>query len=163
MGNLIVAFRKAINPPYKPADLVTLFVTILILLALPLITIESTNSQNLETRAGENAISNCPLTIGDKVEPTVAIENPQEGNRVIGRSLLIKIRATDNICVQKVLLLIDGTSVKTFAKAPYDYSWDLQSVEAGNHTISAQVLDSAGNFSMASVSVFRGVKNNLLP
>jgi len=164
MSGKVEILRKAINPPYKRGDFVILFVTLLIFITIPLIVISVNNQQTLRTRA-EIVATDCSLSMvsGDNTNPSVYFENPKEGERLVGNNFLIKIAAKDNTCVKKVFLLIDGATVKTFTAAPYKYSWNLIPTGAGNHTISAQVVDPSGNFSMASVLVYRGIKNTPIP
>ena len=165
MSRIINLFRKSINPPYRPADLITLFLTLFIFITIPLVVIAATNEQSLKSNAQSLREASCLLPRGseDTTEPSVYFENPIEGEKLAGQASLIKIVAKDNVCVEKVSLLIDGVLVKTFTYGPYEYLWDLHRIEPGNHAISAQVVDYSGNFSMASVSVFRGVKGISLP
>lgn len=165
ISRMINLFRKSINPPYKPADFITLFLTIFIFITIPLVVIAASNRRSLKSQAQSLREASClfPTSGEDKIQPFAYFESPSEGERLAGESFLIKIAAKDNVCVKKVSLLIDGTGVKTFTAGPYEYLWDLRRIEPGNHTVSAQVVDYSSNFSMTSVSVFRGVKGISLP
>ena len=156
------AFIKSINTPRNVGNLTAAFLILFMLLAVPLLVIGTINQRDLKSLAQVPA---CPslTSLTDNAAPTVTIENPSEGSYLTGKSLLIEVSAADNICVQKVSLLIDGKLAETFTATPYIYAWDLRAVAAGNHVISARATDATSNISVASVSVFRSAKSFVKP
>ena len=152
------AFLKSINTPSTIRNLVSVFLILFMFLTIPLLVIGTLNERDLKSLAQTPSCTNL-VSSPDEISPSIAIENPSEGSYVKGKSLLIKIEVSDNICVKTVSLLIDGKSTKTFIYSPYIYSWDLRSVRAGNHTISVRATDAAGNVSVASTTVYRSAKS----
>jgi hypothetical protein len=126
-------------------------------LAIPILVTATINQRGLNSVAKTNCQPSSSTS--DQNLPLVSVEDPTEGQYLTENSLLIKARASDNVCVKKVELLIDGQLVKTFINTPYIYSWDLRIVKAGGHVISTRATDQAGNLSVASVSVFRSAKD----
>jgi autotransporter family porin len=59
--------------------------------------------------------------------------------------MTISANAADNVAVDHVDLLVDGTTMGTIKNAPYQISYDSTSLTNGPHTISARAVDSSGN------------------
>ena len=156
------AFLRSINTPSNIRNLVSVFLVLFMLLTIPLLVIGTINERDLKSLAKTPTCTNL-ASLPDEISPSVAIENPSEGDYIKGNSLLIKIKATDNICVKTVSLLIDGQLVKTFTSSPYIYSWDLRAAQAGNHVISVRAADSVSNISIASTTVYRSAKSLVTP
>lgn len=113
--------------------------------------------------AGQSAtvsvkVSNTTTTTGaDTTSPVVAITNPGNGATVGGRSVTIKVSASDDSGATKISqqLFIDGAQVASTTGGSLSYTWDLRKVSKGAHTIEALATDAAGNKSRHTISVTR--------
>jgi peptidoglycan/xylan/chitin deacetylase (PgdA/CDA1 family) len=106
-------------------------------------------------RAGNAEAVNSALVKIDATAPTVSLTSPTSGAAVAGTTTL-QASASDNVAVDHVDFLVDGTRVGTASSAPYTYSWDSTTVADGTHAVAARAVDGAGNTttsSSASVSV----------
>lgn len=155
---MLDAYIKSISTPRNIGNLTGAFLILVMFLTIPLLVIATINQRDLRSTA---QVPICPpiALLNDQTPPSVSIQNPSEGNYLTGKGIMIKIGATDNTCVQKVSLLIDGKLVKTFDSTPYIYYWDLRAVTAGSHVISVRAADASSNISVASASVFRSAKS----
>ena len=156
------AFLKSVNTPSNIKNLVSVFLVLFMLLTIPILVISTINQRDLRSLAETPTCTNL-ASLPDETAPSVAIENPTEGDYLRETSLLIEIKATDDICVKKVSLLIDGQIVKAFIAPPYIYSWDLREVKAGNHTISVRAADAVNNISVTSITAYRSAKSFVAP
>jgi peptidoglycan/xylan/chitin deacetylase (PgdA/CDA1 family) len=80
----------------------------------------------------------------DTVVPAVTLTAPSSGASLSG-TVTLSATASDNIGVNHVDFLVDGTVVGTLTIAPYNYSWNSASVSDGSHTLVARAVDAAGN------------------
>ena len=151
------SFVRSVNTPSNIRTLTSAFLLLLLFLAIPVLVTATINQRGLNSVAKTTCRPSSSTS--DQNLPLVSIENPTEGQYLTENSFLIKAKASDNVCVKKVELLIDGQLAKTFTTAPYIYTWDLRTVKAGGHVVSARVTDQAGNLSVSSVSVFRSAKD----
>ena len=80
----------------------------------------------------------------DGSAPTVAINAPADGANVSG-DVTIDASASDDVGVDRVEFLLDGSLLGSDASAPYSHVWN--SVAAGNgaHVLQARAYDLAGN------------------
>lgn len=156
------AILKSVNTPSNIRNLISAFLVLFMLLTIPLLVLGTINQRDLKSLANTPTCTNL-ISTSDSIAPTVTIENPSEGDYVVGNSLLINIKASDNTCVKTVSLLIDGKLVKTFTSPPYVYSWDLRTVRAGTRAISVRTTDAAGNMSVSSTTVYRSAKSLINP
>jgi hypothetical protein len=148
--------RRLINPPYSSNDLITLFLVLFLLLAIPMTVLGLQNRQSLGLLASSNP---CSEDSSDTVKPSVYFSDPKDGSHVVGNDFLIKLEAEDNQCVKTVKLEIDGREAKTFKTTPYIFNWDMRRVAVGNHTLSATATDNSGNVSISSISIIRGIRS----
>ena len=160
--NKILSWGSTINEPHTVKVLTIGFLTLILLLTIPLVVISTVNEWSLTSEAKTPPCTRGDL-LRDETKPSVSIETPTEGSYIKGNSLTIKVRALDNVCVKKVMVLIDGSLVKNFTRPPYNYTWKLKEVRAGTHTISARAADASDNISVASTSVFRSAKGLVNP
>ena len=151
------SFAQNVNSLSNIKTLILAFLLLLLFLTIPVLVTATINQRSIISLAKTNCQPSSSTS--DQNLPSISIENPTEGQYLTENSFLIKIKASDNICVKKVELLVNGQLVKTFSGTPYIYSWDLRAVKAGGHVISARAADQAGNVSVASVSVFRSAKD----
>jgi hypothetical protein len=121
-------------------------------------------SMTISYRAYDNAgnagaVNSQKIAI-DQAPPTVSLSAPQTGTVLSGTATLAA-SATDNVAVDRVGFLVDGTSVGSDASAPYSLAWNSASVADGTHTVSARALDTAGNAVSSAATVT--VKNAATP
>ena len=98
----------------------------------------------------------------DNISPTGTITSPSSGSSVSG-SIDISINAIDNIEVDFVDIIIDGSLVYTDSTVPYYYDWNtLNEIEDAQHIINVNIYDISGNSTtLFPVSVF--VNNTIDP
>lgn len=80
----------------------------------------------------------------DGTAPTATITSPADGATVSG-SVTVAASASDNVGVERVEFLLDGTVLGSDASAPYAIAWDATTATAGAHTLQARATDLAGN------------------
>lgn len=80
----------------------------------------------------------------DGVAPSATITAPANGATVSG-TVAIAANASDNIGVDHVEFLLDGTLLGSDATAPYAYSWNSATASNGAHALQARAIDLAGN------------------
>ena len=97
----------------------------------------------------------------DPTAPTVSLTAPSAGATVSGQTTL-SATASDNIAVDHVDFLVDGSVVGTATASPYNFSWNSGSVADGNHTVAARASDSAGNQTTTSNVTVTVTNQNLL-
>jgi hypothetical protein len=85
----------------------------------------------------------------DSEAPKVSISSPQTG-ATLGTSLVVKATVTDNVGVTKADLLVDGAVNASRTAAPYEFNLTLG---AGQHTLTVNGYDAAGNMGTASASI----------
>jgi peptidoglycan/xylan/chitin deacetylase (PgdA/CDA1 family)/archaellum component FlaF (FlaF/FlaG flagellin family) len=85
-----------------------------------------------------------PTGSADTTAPTVSITSPAAGSTVAG-AVTISATASDNIAVDHVDFLVDGSLVGTSTHGPYGFNWDARNATNGSHTITARAVDPAGN------------------
>jgi peptidoglycan/xylan/chitin deacetylase (PgdA/CDA1 family) len=85
----------------------------------------------------------------DTTPPAVALTSPTGGASVSG-VVQISATATDNVAVDHVDFLVDGSVVGSEVSAPTTFSWNSQSVANGSHLFAARAVDTAGNVSVST-------------
>jgi peptidoglycan/xylan/chitin deacetylase (PgdA/CDA1 family) len=85
----------------------------------------------------------------DTTPPTVALTSPANGATVAGAAT-ISASASDNVAIDHVDYLVDGSVVGTQTSGPFSYSWNSRSVPNGTHTIAARAVDSSSNATTSS-------------
>jgi peptidoglycan/xylan/chitin deacetylase (PgdA/CDA1 family) len=80
----------------------------------------------------------------DTTPPTVSLTSPSAGATVSG-FVPIVATATDNVAVDHVDFLIDGSVAATLTTGPFTYNWNSRTVSNGSHTIAVRAVDTAGN------------------
>lgn len=81
---------------------------------------------------------------GSGIVPDVAIHTPQAESTVAG-IVPVQITASDDDGIARVELLVDGMSVGTRSKPPYNIMWDSALWPNGNHTLVARAYDTDDN------------------
>ncbi|WP_240794480.1 S8 family serine peptidase [Azoarcus sp. DD4] len=88
----------------------------------------------------------------DTTAPTVSLTNPVNGSTVKG-IIVVDVAASDNVGVNRVELMVNGTKIATDTGVPYGFSWDSSAVPDGTATLVAYAYDAAGNYATKSISV----------
>ncbi|HLO31462.1 MAG TPA: Ig-like domain-containing protein, partial [Anaerolineales bacterium] len=90
-------------------------------------------------------------TPADTTAPTVALTSPADGITV-NANVVLSADASDNVDIQAVDFLVDGTVVGTSDTegGPYSILWDSSSVPDGPVTITARAVDFSGNATTSS-------------
>jgi Bacterial Ig domain/Chitobiase/beta-hexosaminidase C-terminal domain/CARDB len=89
----------------------------------------------------------------DPVPPTVALVSPGPG-ATMPADVTLTASAADNVAVDRVEFLVDGTLVGTTKSAPYTVQHAFGSGEDGPHTVVARAVDSAGNVAQSSETFY---------
>ncbi|HEU0249838.1 MAG TPA: Ig-like domain-containing protein [Solirubrobacteraceae bacterium] len=87
----------------------------------------------------------------DQSPPTVLLSAPASGATLTGTATL-SATASDNVAVDHVDFLVDGTVVGSDSSSPYSIGWNSASVANGTHTVAARALDAAGNTASSSTT-----------
>jgi subtilisin family serine protease len=86
----------------------------------------------------------------DSLPPVVSIIRPTAGSRITTTNVQISVSATDNVGVVQVSIYVDGTLRCTDTVSPYTCTWNAKKATSGNHVITANAWDAAGNMSSAT-------------
>jgi thermitase len=93
------------------------------------------------------------VTIGsDTVAPVISNFNLTDGMTVSNKQA-IKVTATDNQSVAKIILSIDGKQVTTALGSSLSYNWNTRNIAKGTHSVMVQAYDAANNTTSKSVAV----------
>ncbi|MDR6840969.1 extracellular catalytic domain type 1 short-chain-length polyhydroxyalkanoate depolymerase [Pseudoxanthomonas sacheonensis] len=85
--------------------------------------------------------------------PTVSLTAPANGANLSG-TVTVSAAASDDIGVDRVEFLLDGTLLDSDPSAPYSISWNSDTASTGNHALQARAFDLADNVgTSASVTV----------
>ncbi|MFT4532150.1 MAG: hypothetical protein ACI9T8_000161 [Candidatus Saccharimonadales bacterium] len=87
----------------------------------------------------------------DSVSPSVTIDEPTSGLDA-GSSISIKLSASDNIGIDRVVIKVNGSTLSTDYSSPYSYTLNTALFSIGSHTIQAITYDYAGNSASDSVT-----------
>jgi hypothetical protein len=82
--------------------------------------------------------------VADSVPPTVALTDPADATTVNGK-VTINAVATDDVAVDHVDFLVDGTVVATDGTAPYSTTWDSTTAKDGSAVLKARAVDTSNN------------------
>lgn len=79
----------------------------------------------------------------DSTAPTVsAVQAP---GATVNRTVTLTVTANDNVGVTEVRFFVDGVLLGNDATSPYSIDWDTSAEAEGDHTLSAEAEDAAGN------------------
>lgn len=90
--------------------------------------------------------------------PTVSLTAPANGANLSG-TVTISATASDDVGVDRVEFLLDGTLLGGDASAPYSISWDSATASTGNHALQARafdLVDNVGTSATVTVNVLEG-------
>ena len=116
-----------------------------------------THTITLEVSDGKDkGTTSIDITVAEPTNklPTISISDPVRGATVKG-TVVIDGRASDEDgTVAEVCIKIDGGACqKATGKTDWSYEWNTANVEAGLHTIKAQVTDDRGDTTDTSITV----------
>ena len=104
----------------------------------------SHNTTQLATAVFDN-VSVQAVGVVDSTPPTATITAPANGASVSG-NVTVSANASDNIAVTSVTFRVDGTIIGSAdLTAPYSVTWNTSGAASGNHTLTAEAADAAGN------------------
>ncbi len=87
----------------------------------------------------------------DTTAPTVAaVQAPAS---TVNRVVTLTVTATDNVGVTAVRFLVDGTLLGTDNAAPFSIDWDTSGETEGDHTLTAEADDAAGNTATSPAAI----------
>jgi peptidoglycan/xylan/chitin deacetylase (PgdA/CDA1 family) len=85
----------------------------------------------------------------DTTPPAVSVTAPANGAAVAG-IVNVVADATDDVAVDHVDFLVDGSLAGTSTSGPFSFGWNSRNVANGTHTITARAVDTAGNATTSS-------------
>ncbi len=92
-----------------------------------------------------------PPPLADTTAPTMsAVQAPAA---TVNRIVSLTLTATDNVGVTAVRFIVDGTLLGTDNAAPYSIDWDTSGETEGDHTLTAEAEDAAGNIATSAAAV----------
>jgi len=93
----------------------------------------------------------------NNLPPSCKITEPHSGQDISwGESVIIKVSASDDGTIRKVIFRINGKTVDTINKEPYYYVWRTSEEKAGDHSLGATSIDNKGlrkNAEIVSVEI----------
>lgn len=90
----------------------------------------------------------------DAVAPTVAITAPAAGAKVAA-GFTVEVNTTDDKCINKVELLVDGAVVQTLTAAPFTFTAPA-TLAKGDHTLEVRSYDALNQASATSTVTVNG-------
>ncbi|MCH9005106.1 MAG: CHRD domain-containing protein [Proteobacteria bacterium] len=114
--------------------------------ALPLLTLFAVASCG-----GGGGSSPPPPPPPDTTAPTVSTVQAPAGTA--NRIVTLTVTASDNVGVTDVRFFVDGVLLGNDTTAPYSIDWDTSGEAEGDHNLSAEAQDAAGNIGQSAVTV----------
>jgi thermitase len=104
--------------------------------------------------AGNTGVSSTVLvTIGsDTVAPVISSFNLVD-NMTVSNKQTVKVTATDNQSVAKIVLSIDGNQAAVAYGSSLSYNWNIRNIAKGAHIATVQAYDAANNMASKTVTV----------
>jgi hypothetical protein len=86
----------------------------------------------------------------DSAAPLVSVSDPKPGTTVSG-IVALGATASDNVAVKSVQFKVDGQAVGgPITSPPFMAQWDSRTTSSGQHTITAEASDAAGNVGVSA-------------
>lgn len=95
----------------------------------------------------------------DTTAPEVSFSN-LTANQEVWNTVTISLEASDDKGIASIDVFVDGDLVTTVTEAPFEISWDSNTVPDGSHTVKVVATDKAGNTVEKEVVIL--VKNVLV-
>ena len=93
---------------------------------------------------------------GDATPPVISQFTLVDGMTISPAKQAIKVTASDNVGVARIVLVIDGKQAAATTGSPsLSYNWGTRKLSLGAHTVSVRVTDAAGNLATRTVTVYR--------
>ncbi len=92
---------------------------------------------------GGNSSKPPPPPAPDTSAPTVT--SVQAPATTVNRTVSLTLTASDNVGVTAVRFFVDGVLLSTDTTSPYAADWDTSGAAEGDHTLTAEAEDAAGN------------------
>ncbi len=108
---------------------------------------------------GSSAPPPPPPPPADTTVPTVAAVQVPAGT-TLNRVVTLSVTASDNVGVAEVRFFVDGVLLGTDTTSPFSIDWDTAAEADGDHVLSAEAQDAAGNIGQ-SANVTVTVRNVL--
>ncbi|MDH4124488.1 MAG: CHRD domain-containing protein [Gammaproteobacteria bacterium] len=87
----------------------------------------------------------------DTTAPVVnAVQAPAAN---VNRTVTLTVTATDSVGVTAVRFFVDGVLLGTDTTAPYSIAWDTSAATEGDHTLTAEAQDAAGNIGTSAAAI----------
>jgi len=86
----------------------------------------------------------------DTTSPTVSAVQAPATN--VNRTVSLTVTATDSVGVTTVRFFVDGTLLGSDTTSPYSVDWDTSGETEGDHTLTAEAEDAAGNVGTSAAS-----------
>ncbi len=86
----------------------------------------------------------------DTTAPTVAAVQAPAAN--VNRTVTLTATATDSVGVTAVRFFVDGVLLGSDTAAPYSMAWDTSGETEGDHTLTAEAEDAAGNIGTSAAA-----------
>lgn len=97
-------------------------------------------------------VNNTPSIEDPAMPPFVRTTNPQDNDPVTG-FVFVTVVSTDNACVVRVELDVDGSLRDIDHTAPYQFWWNTLMEIEGPHTLTARSVDPSGNINSHIITV----------
>lgn len=105
------------------------------------------------------AIAGCGGSSGNKTPPppppdTAAptVSSVQLPAATVNRTVTLTLTATDNVGVTEVRFFVDSVLLGSDNAAPYSIDWDTSAETEGDHTLTAEAEDAAGNVATSAAA-----------
>jgi hypothetical protein len=85
------------------------------------------------------------VAIVDTTPPTVSLTSPAAGTSTVRGTLQLSADASDDVAVDHVDFLVNGTVIGTAGSAPYTVGWNSATIADGAATIAARAVDTSDN------------------
>ncbi len=139
--------KKTFTPPYNTKDLYSIFISLFIMLAIPLTVLQITSVRDNRTSAAEQVSKNFKVSI-----------NSLSLNKTVAGSVPIDVEALDeDDSIVLVSLVVDGETVATTKnqsksnKVLTSFNWDTTKLRDGVKSIQASATNSLGNKAFSTI------------
>ncbi|HYT11040.1 MAG TPA: DNRLRE domain-containing protein, partial [Mycobacteriales bacterium] len=84
-------------------------------------------------------------TVTDTTPPTVTLTAPAADVQTVGGQVTISADAADDVAIDHVVFLVNGTAVAVDGTSPYSVAWNSATTADGPATITARAVDTSAN------------------
>jgi len=91
-----------------------------------------------------------PSPVLDTIAPQISITSPI-ANTLVNGNTSVQFRATDNVAVTRVNLLVNGSVVGSSTSAPFSIRWNTKNLSRGTYGLQGQAFDGAGNSALSTI------------